>query len=90
MEVTRDRQLAMWRDIIVGWHRAHDAPVMKVSEWPLWENAGISSARARVPVGLFFSSGGCARHALFEQQCVLWLMRRMSLRETPSRERVAC
>lgn len=44
VDVTRERQLAVWRDIIVGWHRARDVSLMTVSEWPLWENAAISSA----------------------------------------------
>ena len=41
---TREKQLALWRDLIVQYHEQHKLQTLVVHECPLWKNADIGRA----------------------------------------------
>ncbi len=41
-DVTREKQLQLWKDLIVSWHMANRQTVLVVGEWPHFENRTIS------------------------------------------------
>lgn len=41
MEATKEKQLALWRDLILRYHQQHKLKTLVVHECPLWKNDAI-------------------------------------------------
>lgn len=43
VDATRAKQLAEWKQIIIGWHQSRRQTTLVLKEWPHWENPAIKS-----------------------------------------------
>ncbi|KAG7339633.1 ESCRT-II complex subunit [Nitzschia inconspicua] len=41
VEATREKQLALWRELILNYHQQHKLPTLVIHECPLWNNPDI-------------------------------------------------
>jgi ESCRT-II complex subunit VPS25 len=70
--VTKDKQLALWRDLIVRYHTQYKLKTLVVHECPLWKNDDIGRALSKESIGIVMNNlvqqgygewldGGCTK-----------------------------
>lgn len=75
---TREKQLSLWRDLILKYHTKHRIPVLIVHDCPLWTNQDIDRSLTREDIAKvmddFVSSGfGEWEDASLKTRCrILW------------------